>query len=193
MAGHPQRFRPGNREPRLLPGPNPLRRLVTRMSLPPVFSSPTATAHTFTSSTQPEILKESSSLGTWRNKPSTNRTLFAGSRKESTEKLKPAKQGSLSRLRLTLSNVIREERTRRLQEAQSRLFSILQQGPIRYEHLQPRILEIPLVWNTDLSKLLIAEHKAGRLIIVGLSTRQRVPQAGNRIWLPKRVGSDLKN
>ncbi len=83
-----------------------------------------------------------------------------------------------------LSNVIQEERTRRLQEAQNRLFSILRQGPIRYEQLQPRILEIPLVWNTDLNKILMAEHHGGRLRIDGLATKQRVPQAGNTVHLP---------
>ena len=83
-----------------------------------------------------------------------------------------------------LSNVIQQERARRLEEAENRVFAILQQGPIRYEQLQPRILEIPLVSNTDLNKILLAEQDKGRLRIDGLTTRQRVPKAGNTIMLP---------
>ena len=82
------------------------------------------------------------------------------------------------------SNVIQEERDRRLQEAQNRLFTILQQGPIRYEKLQPRILEIPLVWNTDLNRILMAGHKSGRLRIDGLTARQKAPKAEHTILLP---------
>ncbi len=85
-----------------------------------------------------------------------------------------------------LSRATQEERNRRLQEARTRIFTVLQQGPIPYEHLQPRILELPLVWNTDLNTMLIEEHKAGRLHIDGLSPRQRVPKAGNGIRLPNQ-------
>jgi three-Cys-motif partner protein len=81
-----------------------------------------------------------------------------------------------------LSNVIQDERIRRLREAQNRLFTILQQGPIFYEQLQPRILEIPLVWNSDFNKMLIDAHNTGRLRIDGLTARQRVPKAGNKIF-----------
>lgn len=85
-----------------------------------------------------------------------------------------------------LSNVIREERDRRLQEAENRLSGILRNGPISYEQLQPRILEIPLVWNTDLSRILMDGHKEGRLFIHGLAARQRIPKAGNMIMPPRK-------
>jgi three-Cys-motif partner protein len=79
-----------------------------------------------------------------------------------------------------LSHTTQDERTRRLQEAKERLFTILRHGPICYEQLQPRILELPLVWNTDLNRLLLQEHHK-TLRIEGLAPRQKVPKAGNTI------------
>jgi three-Cys-motif partner protein len=78
-----------------------------------------------------------------------------------------------------LSRATHEERTLRLQEARDLLNSILEQGPILYEQLQPRILEIPLVWSNDLNGMLLDEHKAGRFLIDGLTPRQRTPKPGN--------------
>ena len=83
-----------------------------------------------------------------------------------------------------LSDTIQHERMQRLKEAEVRLAALLRQGPMLYEHLQPRILELPLVWNADLNTMLIEEHKASRLRIDGLTPRQRVPKAGNLIRLP---------
>ena len=80
-----------------------------------------------------------------------------------------------------LSNSIREERVQRLQEAETRLYDLVRQGPMRYEQLQPLILEIPLVWNTDLNAMLMREHRNARLHIDGLALRQKVPKAGNII------------
>ena len=76
------------------------------------------------------------------------------------------------------------DRAQRLQEARARLFSLLQQGPILYELLQPIILEIPLVWNADVNAMLMREHSERRLTIQGLAPRQRAPKAGNIIKLP---------
>jgi len=81
------------------------------------------------------------------------------------------------------SNIIQEERVRRLEEAEWRLFYILGRGPIRYERLQPQILEIPLVWNSDLNEMLLAEQEKGRLRIEGRTSGQRVPKEGNTILL----------
>lgn len=83
-----------------------------------------------------------------------------------------------------LSGTIQEERAQRLREAETRLFNLLQQGPILYEKLQPLILEIPLVWNTDLNTILQRAHRDGRLHILGLAPRQRTPKGGNSIQLP---------
>lgn len=83
-----------------------------------------------------------------------------------------------------LSTGTQAERAERLQEARTRLFTLLQQGPIPYERLQPCILEIPLVWNTDLNAMLMREHNEGRLTIQGLAPRQRAPKTDNIIQLP---------
>ena len=82
-----------------------------------------------------------------------------------------------------LSGTIQAERAERLQEAETRLFTLLKQGPQRYEHLQPRILEIPLVWQNDLNSMLTHLCKAGR-ITIPLAPRQRIPKPGNIIGLP---------
>lgn len=78
-----------------------------------------------------------------------------------------------------LSNTSQAERTQRLQEAETRLFSLLQQGPIRYEQLQPRILELPLVWTNDLNSILLAAQKNGRLAIESMGPRERTPKEGH--------------
>ena len=82
-----------------------------------------------------------------------------------------------------LSNTIQSERAHRLKQAHQRLLDLLKQGPIPYEKLQPLILEIPLVWNTDLNAKLMDLHKADRVTIKGLAPRQRTPKAGNLIQL----------
>jgi hypothetical protein len=82
-----------------------------------------------------------------------------------------------------LSGFIQEERVRRLEEARGRLLAILKDGPAGFEQLQARILEIPLVWASDLNNMLMDGHREGWLFIEGLSARQRVPNSKNRIAL----------
>lgn len=77
-----------------------------------------------------------------------------------------------------LSQITQEERARRLQEAKARLDATLQQGPVLYEQLQPCILELPLVWNTDLTSILLAASKAGTIAIDGMGPRDRTPKKG---------------
>lgn len=76
------------------------------------------------------------------------------------------------------SGGLMEERARRRAEAESRIRDILSKGPVRFEQLQPRVLEIPLVWSTDVSEILFREHRAGRLVIEGLAGRERTAKAG---------------
>jgi three-Cys-motif partner protein len=82
-----------------------------------------------------------------------------------------------------LSPTTQDERTRRLHEAKERLYAILQQGPIQYEQLQPRILELPLVWNTDLTELLLAARQDRTIAINGMGKRDRTPKKGCTILL----------
>jgi three-Cys-motif partner protein len=76
------------------------------------------------------------------------------------------------------SQATQVERVRRLQEATARLDTILQEGPILYEHLQPRILELPLVWNSDLTSILLAARRDGIIAIDGMGPRDRMPKRG---------------
>lgn len=80
-----------------------------------------------------------------------------------------------------LSRTIKQERAQRLREAEERLYILTRAGPMPYEQLRPLVLELPLVWNSDLSNLLMREHNAGRITIQGLAPRQRTPKSGNII------------
>lgn len=88
-----------------------------------------------------------------------------------------------------LSSGTREEREAKLSEANERLFRIIAGGPILYEQLQPRILEIPLVWKHDFNQMLLEEKRKGRLSIDGWMPRQRVPKDGNTIRRIQQVNS----
>jgi three-Cys-motif partner protein len=88
-----------------------------------------------------------------------------------------------------LSSTIQAERARRLEQAKQRLFDLIARQPILYEKIQPVILEIPLVWNTDLNHMLMHLHQAGRITIQGLGPRQRAPRAGNLIRAGHMHGS----
>ncbi len=76
------------------------------------------------------------------------------------------------------SQTTQEERARRLDEAKKRLDTMLQEGPLLYEHLQPRMLELPLVWNSDLTEILLAARKNGTIVIDGNRLRDRTPKNG---------------
>jgi three-Cys-motif partner protein len=83
-----------------------------------------------------------------------------------------------------LSGTTQDERERGLRIARERLFATVQQGPIRYEQLQPLILEIPLVWNSDLTTILQEARREGRLTITGMRPNERTPKEGYVIRLP---------
>ena len=83
----------------------------------------------------------------------------------------------------TLAAATQTHREFQLKKAAERLDTILQQGPIRYETLQPLILELRLVWYTDLNKLLLEGQKNGILVIEGLRPQQRTPSHGCTIRL----------
>jgi three-Cys-motif partner protein len=76
-----------------------------------------------------------------------------------------------------------DEQTQQLQKAETKLFRLLQKGPLKYETLQPLILELPLVCNTDLNKILAQGRKDGRIMIDGLGPKKRVPKYGCTIRL----------
>ncbi|MEO7145420.1 MAG: three-Cys-motif partner protein TcmP [Bryobacteraceae bacterium] len=76
------------------------------------------------------------------------------------------------------------ERAGQLHKAEAKIRELVRQGPLAYETLQPLILELPLVWNTDLNKILMVAHRNAQLVIQGLGPRQRSPKQGNLIRLP---------
>lgn len=67
------------------------------------------------------------------------------------------------------------------------MLTILKEGPIRYEQLQPRILELPLVWNTDLNSMLLTARQEGTITIDGMGERERTPKKGCRIGLATKA------
>jgi hypothetical protein len=88
------------------------------------------------------------------------------------------------------SRRLQEKREQRLREADARIVAILETGAIGYETLQPQVLELPLVWNSDLNDILVDGHKRGRFLIEGLRPRQRTPKAGCTIRLNKTKFSE---
>lgn len=78
---------------------------------------------------------------------------------------------------------LRDEREQQLLKADFRLVSLLRDGPILYEVLKPRVLELRLVWPSDLNEILLQGHRSGRFLIEGLRSCERTPKAGCKIRL----------
>ncbi|HEY6253511.1 MAG TPA: three-Cys-motif partner protein TcmP [Candidatus Angelobacter sp.] len=66
------------------------------------------------------------------------------------------------------------ERARQIHRAESRVVTLLQTRALRYGQLRPQVLEIPLVWESDLQQILKAMRDRGKLEIEGLGSRERV-------------------
>jgi three-Cys-motif partner protein len=81
------------------------------------------------------------------------------------------------------SHAFQEERSQQLRKAEAKVIELLKKGPMRYETLQPLILQMRLVWNSDLNKILVNQQKAGQLLIDGLGPRERTPKPGCTIRL----------
>jgi three-Cys-motif partner protein len=78
------------------------------------------------------------------------------------------------------------ERTLQLQKAEDLIFELLKHGPQPFEQLEPRILELPLVWHSDLNSMIVRYSKAGRITIEGLEPRQRSVKSGNILRLTRQ-------
>ena len=94
-------------------------------------------------------------------------------------------QGELDFFSDTASPEFQEERCQQLFKANTKIVTQLAAGPVRYEILLPRVLELPLVWKTDLNKILVEGHRSGRFLIEGLGPRERTPKLGCTI----RIGT----
>src|SRR5262249_28705654 len=84
----------------------------------------------------------------------------------------PSPQGELDR-----------ERAKQIQRAGDRVLKLLQARPMRYAELQPSVLEIPLVWESDLQGIVRAMQDSGQLQIEGLGPRERKIKTGCRLRL----------
>jgi hypothetical protein len=72
-----------------------------------------------------------------------------------------------------------EERAVQLAAATERMLQMIRQSKrIRYDDLLARILETPLVWQSDITDELQRLRKAGEITIEELKPRERVPKAG---------------
>jgi three-Cys-motif partner protein len=81
------------------------------------------------------------------------------------------------------SNAFQEECSQQLQRAEAKITELLRMGPMRYETLQPLILQLRLVWNSDLNRILMQMRKIEQIRIDGLGPRERVPKPGCTIRL----------
>ena len=81
------------------------------------------------------------------------------------------------------SNTLQEERDLQRVKAEAKVLKLLEKGPMRYEMLEPLVLELRLVWRTDLNEILVEGRRSGRVIIDGLRPRERTPKRGCTIRL----------
>jgi three-Cys-motif partner protein len=95
-------------------------------------------------------------------------------------------QGELFFEANTPSKRLEEDRHLQLRKAEALLAAILKSGSSRFEDLQPRILELPLVWTSDLTTMLLEGCRSGHLAIEGLRPRERTPKPGHIVRLHKR-------
>jgi hypothetical protein len=65
------------------------------------------------------------------------------------------------------------ERAKQLKKAAQRIGVLLHRRGLRYGQLQPQILEIPLVWESDLQQMLREMRDSGKLEIRGLKPKER--------------------
>ncbi|MGB9120121.1 MAG: three-Cys-motif partner protein TcmP [Candidatus Angelobacter sp.] len=83
----------------------------------------------------------------------------------------------------SLETELNSERSRQMQRAQDRILNLLQLGPDEYDNICPRILELPLVWESDLKSILLRMRDDKQIHIDGMGLRGRVPKAGCRLRL----------
>lgn len=91
----------------------------------------------------------------------------------------------------TLSSTIEDERAVQRQRARNAIFDVLDRKACRYDHLLPIILQTPLFWRTDLHEVLEEEQRSGRIVIEGMTPRQRIPKEGCKIRLAPRNDAAL--
>ncbi len=76
-----------------------------------------------------------------------------------------------------------QEKATQLQLAEERIAKLLKAAPLDYEDIRPQVLEIPLVWDSDLQDILRKMRESGKLEIAGLGPRGRTVKSGCRLRL----------
>jgi three-Cys-motif partner protein len=74
-----------------------------------------------------------------------------------------------------------------LARAENRILEALQRRMMDYSELAPKILELPLVWESDFKALLLKMREFGQIQIDGMGPRARAPKAGCRVRLINRL------
>jgi len=84
-------------------------------------------------------------------------------------------------------NPFEDEKQMQIERGVDKLDEILEKNPlgIKYEKLMGYVLEIPMIWESDLKKWILELVKQEKVTIIGLIGKQRVPRRGNTI-LPIR-------
>jgi len=78
-----------------------------------------------------------------------------------------------------------EERRINLRAAERRLDDMLAPGRrVKYEDIQGALLEVPLVWESDIKEIVADRRKLGTVEVLGLKPRERTPKPGH--FLVKR-------
>ena len=79
------------------------------------------------------------------------------------------------------------ERIHQLEAASTNLHAILAQSKrVSYESVLGQLLELPLVWKSDINRLLKEMYSSGEVQLEGLVGRSRTPQRGTMIVLRRK-------
>jgi len=76
-----------------------------------------------------------------------------------------------------------KDRAKQIQRAEEQIFTFLRGHTLDYIELAPQVLQLPLVWESDLKKLLLRMRDGGKIRIDGLGPRDRTPKPGCRLSL----------
>ena len=67
---------------------------------------------------------------------------------------------------------------------------LISRGTLKYEDLLGVLLEMPMVWRSDVNRWIIALRKAGDVDIPDLKGKERTPKRGYRIIWKGGANSD---
>jgi three-Cys-motif partner protein len=83
----------------------------------------------------------------------------------------------------SLESDLNRERSKLMKRAEDRILNLLRLGPHGYDNICPRILELPLVWESDFKSILLSMRDNKKIHIDGMGPLGRVPKTGCRLRL----------